>query len=157
MFHVFCSMPSKTLLFLIQKTKVYVSGMQQRGQESRPFAESMIVSGFWILAAHPEMNLLAAGHDSGMVMFKLERERPAISVSGDPMFFVKDRFLRSFEFSTQKDNQIIPIHRSGSASLDQCSRSLSYVSTENAVLICSDAYGESYELYVIPKDNCGKM
>lgn len=29
---------------------------------------------FWILAAHPEMNLLAAGHDSGMIVFKLERE-----------------------------------------------------------------------------------
>nr|POE59784.1 coatomer subunit alpha-3 [Quercus suber] len=32
---------------------------------------------FWILASHPEMNLLAAGHDSGMIVFKLERERPA--------------------------------------------------------------------------------
>ena len=26
---------------------------------------------FWILAAHPNINLLAAGHDSGMVVFKL--------------------------------------------------------------------------------------
>jgi hypothetical protein len=32
---------------------------------------------FWILSAHPEVNLLAAGHDSGMIVFKLERERPA--------------------------------------------------------------------------------
>ncbi|KAK4390745.1 Coatomer subunit alpha-1 [Sesamum angolense] len=46
---------------------------------------------FWILAAHPEMNLLAAGHDSGMIVFKLERERPAFSVSGDALFYVKDR------------------------------------------------------------------
>ncbi|KAJ1440961.1 WD40/YVTN repeat-like-containing domain superfamily [Sesbania bispinosa] len=36
---------------------------------------------FWILATHPEMNLLAAGHDSGMIVFKLERERPAFAVS----------------------------------------------------------------------------
>ncbi|CAD6343523.1 unnamed protein product [Miscanthus lutarioriparius] len=50
---------------------------------------------FWILAAHPEMNLLAAGHDSGMIVFKLERERPAFCVSGDTVFYVKDRFLRS--------------------------------------------------------------
>ncbi|CAI9289925.1 unnamed protein product [Lactuca saligna] len=35
---------------------------------------------FWILGCHPEMNLLAAGHDSGMIVFKLERERPAFSV-----------------------------------------------------------------------------
>ena len=34
---------------------------------------------FWILAAHPTRNLLAAGHDGGMIVFKLERERPAFS------------------------------------------------------------------------------
>ncbi len=36
---------------------------------------------FWILAAHPDQNLLAAGHDSGMTVFKLERERPAFESS----------------------------------------------------------------------------
>lgn len=38
---------------------------------------------FWILAAHPEQNLLAAGHDSGMIVFKLERERPAYDTHGN--------------------------------------------------------------------------
>ncbi|KAM2362346.1 hypothetical protein ACFXTH_004509 [Malus domestica] len=66
---------------------------------------------FWILSAHPEMNLLAAGHDGGMIVFKLERERPAFSVSGDSMYYVKDRFLRFYEFSTQRATQIIPIRR----------------------------------------------
>ena len=37
---------------------------------------------FWILTAHPEVNLLAAGHDSGMIVFKLERERPAFAAHG---------------------------------------------------------------------------
>ena len=32
---------------------------------------------FWILSAHPTKNLLGAGHDSGMMIFKLHRERPA--------------------------------------------------------------------------------
>jgi len=35
---------------------------------------------FWILAVHPEQNLLAAGHDGGMIVFKLERERPSYTV-----------------------------------------------------------------------------
>ncbi|CAI9279238.1 unnamed protein product [Lactuca saligna] len=35
---------------------------------------------FWILGCHPDMNLLAAGHDSSMIVFKLERECPAFSV-----------------------------------------------------------------------------
>ena len=111
---------------------------------------------FWILASHPEVNLLAAGHDSGMIVFKLERERPAFSVSGDFMFYAKDRFLRFYEFSSQKDTQVIPIRRPGSASLNQGPRTLSYSPTENAVLICSDVDGGSYELYVVPKDILGR-
>ena len=111
---------------------------------------------FWILAAHPEMNLLAAGHDSGMIVFKLERERPAFAVSGDSLFYVKDRFLRYYEFSSQKDTQVTSIRRPGSTNLNQSPRTLSYSSTENAVLICSDVDGGSYELYSIPKDNIGR-
>ncbi|RYQ97059.1 hypothetical protein Ahy_B08g093049 [Arachis hypogaea] len=38
---------------------------------------------FWILAIHPEMNLLAAGHDSGMIVFKLgERKACFCNVEG---------------------------------------------------------------------------
>ncbi|KAJ8763363.1 hypothetical protein K2173_002246 [Erythroxylum novogranatense] len=111
---------------------------------------------FWILASHPEMNLLAAGHDSGMIVFKLERERPAFTVSGDSLFYTKDRFLRFFEFSTKKDTQMIPIRRPGMTSLNQSPRTLSYSPTENAVLVCSDVDGGSYELYVIPKDSISR-
>lgn len=34
---------------------------------------------FWVLAAHPHENLHAAGHDSGLVVFKIDRERPAFA------------------------------------------------------------------------------
>ncbi|XP_057816262.2 coatomer subunit alpha-1 [Cryptomeria japonica] len=111
---------------------------------------------FWILAAHPEMNLLAAGHDSGMLVFKLERERPAYVVCGGSLYYIKDRFLRAYEFSTQKDNQLIPVRRSGSTGMNQGPRSLSYSPSESAVLICSDADGGSYELYIVPKDIVGR-
>ncbi|KAI3959120.1 hypothetical protein MKX01_023796 [Papaver californicum] len=111
---------------------------------------------FWILALHPEMNLMAAGHDSGMIVFKLERERPAFSVSGDTLFYVKDRFLRLYEFSSQKDAQVIPFRRPGSNVLNQGPRTMSYSPTENAILICSDVDGGSYELYIVPKDNLGR-
>ncbi|XP_050376939.1 coatomer subunit alpha-1-like [Argentina anserina] len=108
---------------------------------------------FWILSSHPEMNLLAAGHDSGMIVFKLERERPAFAVSGDSLFYAKDRFLKYYEFSTQRDTQVIPIRRPGSITLNQSPRTLSYSPSENAVLVCSDLDGGSYELYFIPKDS----
>lgn len=111
---------------------------------------------FWILTSHPEMNLLAAGHDSGMIVFKLERERPAFSVSGDLVYYVKDRFLRVYEYSTQKDTQVIPIRRPGASILNQSPRTLSYSPTENAILIASDIDGGSYELYIVPKDGLGR-
>ncbi|KAF8399255.1 hypothetical protein HHK36_015120 [Tetracentron sinense] len=111
---------------------------------------------FWVLTSHPEMNLLAAGHDSGMIVFKLERERPAFSVSGDSLYYVKGHFVCFYEFSTQKDNQVIPIRQPGSVNLNQGPRTLSYSPTENAVLICSDMDGGSYELYIVPKGSVGK-
>ncbi|KAF1884619.1 hypothetical protein Lal_00028500 [Lupinus albus] len=111
---------------------------------------------FWILVAHPEVNLLAAGHDSGMIVFKLERERPAFTVSGDSLFYTKDRFLRFYEFSTQRETQVLPIRRPGSLSLNQSPKTLSYSPTENAFLLCSDADGGSYELYIISKDSYGR-
>ncbi|KAF5182466.1 Coatomer subunit alpha [Thalictrum thalictroides] len=111
---------------------------------------------FWVLAFHPEMNLLAAGHDSGMIVFKLERERPAFSVSGDSLYYVKDRFLRIYDFFTQKDSQVIPIRRPGSLILNQGPRTLSFSPTENAALLSSDVDGGCYELYILPKDSNGK-
>ena len=111
---------------------------------------------FWILGCHPEMTLLAARHDSGMIVFKLERDRPAFSVSGDSLYFVKDRFLQLFEYSSRKDTQIIPIGKLGSACLNQGPRTLSYNPTENAILIWSNVDGGSYELYIIPKDGFGR-
>ncbi|GBG90440.1 hypothetical protein CBR_g50687 [Chara braunii] len=111
---------------------------------------------FWILAAHPEMNLLAAGHDSGMIVFKLERERPAYAVHGGTLYYIKDRYLRTYDYSSGRDNPLISIRRTGSSGMNQGPRSLSYNPAENAVLVCSDVEGGSYELYVIPKDSSGR-
>ena len=44
---------------------------------------------FWVLAAHPDSNLFAAGHDSGLVVFKLERERPAQAIHENRVFYIK--------------------------------------------------------------------
>ena len=107
---------------------------------------------FWILAAHPEVNLLAAGHDSGMLVFKLERERPAYASAGNTLFYVKERYLRAFEYTSQRDTPLVAIRRPGSPTAGGQPRSMSYNPAENAVLITLDGDGGSYELHVIPKD-----
>jgi len=64
---------------------------------------------FWILATHPDMNLLVTEHDSGMTVFKLESERPTFVVYEGTLYYIKERFLRAYEFATQKDTQLIQI------------------------------------------------
>lgn len=106
---------------------------------------------FWIMAAHPTLNLFAAGHDSGMVVFKLERERPAYAIHGNLLYYVKERYLRKLDFTTQKDRAIIQL-RGGSRSPVY---SMSYNPAENAVLLCtrtSNLENSTYDLYTIPKD-----
>jgi coatomer protein complex subunit alpha (xenin) len=50
---------------------------------------------FWVLAAHPELNMFAAGHDSGLLVFKLERERIAHALAGpSQVLYLKDRTVR---------------------------------------------------------------
>jgi len=111
---------------------------------------------FWILSAHPNLNLLAAGHDSGMIVFKLERERPAYASHANMLYYVKDRYLRSFEFESQRDNPLVSVRRpagGGGGGNNGGFRNLSYNPAENAVLINSDVEGGSYELHVLPKDD----
>uniref|UniRef100_A0A8C5NLV0 Coatomer protein complex subunit alpha n=1 Tax=Junco hyemalis TaxID=40217 RepID=A0A8C5NLV0_JUNHY len=106
---------------------------------------------FWVLAAHPNLNLFAAGHDGGMLVFKLERERPALAVHGNSLFYVKDRFLRQLDFGSSRDVAVMQL-RSGSKFPVF---SMSYNPAENAVLLCtraSNLENSTYDLYTIPKD-----
>ena len=48
---------------------------------------------------------------SGMLVFKLERERPAYAVHGEILYYVKERFLRTYDFSSQRDNPLITLRR----------------------------------------------
>ena len=54
-----------------------------------------------------------------MIVFKLERERPAFSTHANVLYYVKDRYLRTYDFATQRDNPLIAIRRAGSAGANQ--------------------------------------
>jgi len=107
---------------------------------------------FWILAAHPEQNLFAAGHDSGLIVFKLEHERPAYTVYGKTLFYVKQNTLRAYDFSTGKDRVAANIHRS-TVPLSGQPRHLHYNPAENAMLVITEeAEGNQYDLYYLSKE-----
>jgi coatomer protein complex subunit alpha (xenin) len=50
-----------------------------------------------------------------MIVFKLERERPAYNTHQGQLYYVKDRYLRMYDFQTQRDSPLISIRRAGSA------------------------------------------
>ncbi len=106
---------------------------------------------FWCLAAHPELNMFAAGHDNGLVLFKLDRERPAYTLTegpeGDVLYYVRDRIIRSFPLDTGKeaDELVTPLD----AAL-RLPASLGYSQTERSLIAVSnislDSRGSAIQL-----------
>ncbi|KAI0848829.1 Coatomer, alpha subunit [Daldinia vernicosa] len=112
---------------------------------------------FWVIAAHPEINLFAAGHDNGVMVFKLERERPASTVHQNSLFFVtKEKHVRSYDFQKNVESPtLLSLKRLGSAWVPP--RTLSYNPAERSVLITSPAEGGKYELINLPRDGSGAL
>ncbi|WVR09311.1 hypothetical protein IAU60_006376 [Kwoniella sp. DSM 27419] len=104
---------------------------------------------FWVLTAHPELNLFAAGHDNGLIVFKLERERPAFSLSGNQLFYVKDKVIRMADLTTGTNQGICSVRKLGSQWVQP--RTLSYNPAERAVVVTSPSDNGTYELVTLPK------
>ena len=95
----------------------------------------------------------------GMIVFKLERERPAYSSRKGQLFYVKDRYLRMFEYKQQRDVPIVSLRRSngaygGSGGLGTAPRDMMYNvlnQSDTNLLIWSKADGGSYELVTLTR------
>ncbi|ORX97825.1 Coatomer, alpha subunit [Basidiobolus meristosporus CBS 931.73] len=108
---------------------------------------------FWILCAHPELNLFAAGHDNGLIVFKLERERPAYSIHQNSLFFVRENQIHLYDFTKTTDTPVVSFTRSNNF---VSPRTLSYNPAEHAVLITTVSNDNCvYELFNLPRDNLG--
>jgi coatomer protein complex subunit alpha (xenin) len=68
-------------------------------------------------------------------VFKLERERPAFSLSGNQLFYVKDKVVRMADLSTGTNQGICSVKKFGSQWVQP--RTLSYNPAERAVLLTS--------------------
>ncbi|KAG2226220.1 hypothetical protein INT45_003365 [Circinella minor] len=110
---------------------------------------------FWTLTAHPELNLFAAGHDNGLIVFKLERERPAHQVHQNQLYYIKDKILHVHDLASSADQEILSVRKLGSQYVNP--RTLSYNPAERAVLVTSSHDGGMYELYPLPKNLSGSL
>lgn len=61
---------------------------------------------FWIIASHKQQNLLAAGFDSGAVVFKLSRERIPFTVYQHYCYYIKDRAYHQYNLTNGQDTVI---------------------------------------------------
>ncbi|CZT14639.1 probable COP1-coatomer complex alpha chain of secretory pathway vesicles [Ramularia collo-cygni] len=112
---------------------------------------------FWVIAAHPEINLFAAGHDNGVMVFKLERERPASAVHQNNIFFInKDKHVRSYDFTKNLESpSMLNLKKLGSAWVPP--RTVSYNPAERSILVTTPAEGGSYELMSLPREASGAV
>ncbi|KAI9800214.1 MAG: hypothetical protein M1825_004198 [Sarcosagium campestre] len=112
---------------------------------------------FWVIAAHPEINLFAAGHDNGVMVFKLERERPAFALHQNNIFYItKEKHVRSYDFQKNTESpSILSLKKLGNAWIPP--RTLSYNPADRSILVTSPADGGTYELVNLPKDASGAV
>lgn len=112
---------------------------------------------FWVIAAHPEINLFAAGHDNGVMVFKLERERPASATHQNHLFYItKEKQIKSYDFQQNVESPtLLSLKKLGSPWVTP--RTLSYNPAERSVLVTTPSDGGSYELVTLPKDGSGAV
>ncbi|PWY92664.1 coatomer subunit alpha [Aspergillus heteromorphus CBS 117.55] len=115
------------------------------------------VDRFWVIAAHPEINLFAAGHDTGVMVFKLERERPASAVYQNQLFYItKEKHVKSYDFAKNVETPpMLSLRKLGSPWVPP--RTLSYNPAERAILVTSPTDGGIYELIHLPRDATGAV
>ncbi|KAF7165865.1 hypothetical protein CNMCM5623_009876 [Aspergillus felis] len=115
------------------------------------------VDRFWVIAAHPEINLFAAGHDTGVMVFKLERERPASAVYQNQLFYItKEKHVKSYDFAKNVESPpMLSLRKLGSPWVPP--RTLSYNPAERAILVTSPTDGGAYELIHLPRDATGAV
>jgi coatomer protein complex subunit alpha (xenin) len=100
---------------------------------------------FWVVAAHPTANLVAAGHDNGFVLYKLGRERAMGAMHETSLFYIKDRVLRMYDTATERDTMVGLLRRPSV-------RSFALSPVERLVLTYTDQDHGVAETFVIPRE-----
>lgn len=117
---------------------------------------------YWTLAAHPRLNLLAAGHDDGVMVFKLSRERPAFNVHNDNIYYVSDNYIKQYNMQMQKDQSLMQTKPSNNVSSKRVKRARYLLynpyasSKDEELIIFYDGEDKEYELYVLDKKGHNK-
>lgn len=90
-----------------------------------------------------------------MIVFKLERERPAFTVYQDQLYYIRDKYVRQHDFNTQADNGLLSVRKLGSAYVQP--KTLAFNPAERSVLVTTTSEGGLFELASLPRDAGGEV
>jgi coatomer protein complex subunit alpha (xenin) len=114
---------------------------------------------FWIIIVHRSSNLIAVGHDAGMVVFKLDCERPLAMCSNNQLYMVQERNVNMVDLdkSSLKPNMVGSCRRAPNAMVSgmKCLMHNSYNPSEVNVLVFYSQDNGCYDLFVGPSDSSG--
>ena len=113
---------------------------------------------FWLIASHPTINLFAACHDSGIMVFKLERERPAHAIFQNKLFYVNgEKQVQAFDFNKQESSlPMLSLKKIGKTW--SFMRTLSYNQSDNSILVVhGEGDNSNYALINLPKHVTGAI
>lgn len=108
---------------------------------------------FWLVAAHPTINLFAAAHDSGVMVFKLGRERPPSTIVHNQLFYLNgERQVQTYNFEKHEANPpVLSLKKVGKPWT--MLRSLLYNPLEHLVLVTTGPEDlPMYALIALPKE-----
>ena len=129
---------------------------------------------FWALAVHPTQNVIAAGHDSGLVLFKLVNERIPCAVAGSQFLYITNNTARAYDIASGRDLPLCSLRPKGQTGpLGASPSEVSFSPSDKAIVVSypppssssssssssndssnsgsSSASGQ-YELYHLPGD-----
>jgi coatomer protein complex subunit alpha (xenin) len=75
-----------------------------------------------------------SGHDTGLIVFKLERERPGWDVHNEIAYYISGKSVRAYNFTNANDIALVAIKR-GHPGQTPAPRGLSYNPAEHSVMI----------------------
>ncbi|KAK6589732.1 coatomer complex subunit alpha [Cryptosporidium xiaoi] len=96
---------------------------------------------FWTIVNHPSNGLFSAGHDSGIIIFKLEQERlPSdFSTSMNQLWYINDRFLYLYDVKSKNTHSVLPM-KSNNISANVMSPSHIFINPHSPNELCFIVY-----------------
>lgn len=113
---------------------------------------------FWLIASHPTINLFAACHDSGVMVFKLERERPAHTISQNKLLYVNaEKQVQSYDIQ-RNENSLPMLSLKKIGKTWSFMRTMSYNQSDNSILVThGEGDNSNYALISLPKHVTGAI